>query len=152
MQTAALLFAAIVISTPTDIRWTHDVRPQCAVDTACTDFEALVLYCGCVQQGREWAPKARITGTVEIYLSNQEFLIHELMHVVDFRRFLRRYGEAVESRRFGLRADCEAFAAHARVHFTDVLREAQRESMLQRDHSDVGAPSDRRISTPSRRR
>jgi hypothetical protein len=121
--------AAVTLST------SRSVRNACydIVDTACTNFEDVELYCVCAPRVGGWAPQVRITAQPHMYLSSSFYRLHEMGHVFDFENAMRGHAAEMETRAFTSRTACDEFLAQQRLDFPTVLRGFVRTSMWLRD-------------------
>jgi hypothetical protein len=103
------------------------------VDTACTSFDDATLACVCAAKGEQWSPTVHLTVQPRMYLSHDIYLQHELAHIYDFERAMRRHVAGIQATSFPSLSACEAFAAEQSVAFRDVQHDFERASMKLRD-------------------
>jgi hypothetical protein len=110
-------------------------RAACVtVETACTRFDAVELYCDCALKGGDWAPRVRIDVQPRMYVTSIDYVVHEFSHLFDFRNVMTRHADEIESHSFPTLSACEGFIGATRQKFPDALSSFRRESMKLRDH------------------
>ncbi len=111
------------------------VRAACKkVETACTRFEAVELYCECALKDDRWTPRVRIEVQPRMYITSLDYVSHEFSHIFDFKNAMERYADKVETRSFVSQVGCDSFLGETRARFTNVLFAFRRDSMMRRDH------------------
>lgn len=111
------------------------VRTACngAVESACTSYSESALTCSCLRQHGRWAPVASIDSRPRMFTSSQQWLVHEMEHLVDFNVAMHRHADDIESRAFATKTACDAFAQQSEREFISVLRDFVRASTMLRD-------------------
>ncbi len=111
------------------------VKAACKkVETACTRFDAVELYCDCALTKGRWTPRVRIEVQPRMYITSLDYVSHEFSHIFDFKFAMEHHADGIEAHSFETYLGCDSFLGETRAGFTNVLLEFRRDSMMRRDH------------------
>ena len=99
----------------------------------CTTFREVALICDCKEEGGSWKLAAVARAIPYVYLSNIQFLRHELLHIFDFRQYLGQHVKSLGAIMFATRKACDAHAMAAALAFPDTMKKITRLSSARRD-------------------
>ena len=74
---------------------------------ACTQFVLPKLTLVCQPAEREWSMSASARFIAIVYVLNQHYVAHEMMHIADLKADTKRHMLGLEKRRYGDAAACE---------------------------------------------
>ena len=111
----------------------------------CTTFRQVWLTCRCDVGADGWSVKAAIRGVPLTYVTNVTFVRHEKLHIGDFRYYLGKHVEALESQSFSSFATCDRFATLAMNTFYRTFQSVARISAALRDQRSAGTSEDHLI-------
>lgn len=112
------------------------VRSKCgsAARIGCTNFDDFMLTCYCTKDEEGWRPDALASAVPQIYLTNFNYLSHEMLHIADFRYMLGTHVKAIESHVFPSKASCDRYATAVVAAFPDTMARVARISTALRDN------------------
>jgi hypothetical protein len=111
------------------------VREKCGPSAriGCTNFTDFMLTCYCLKGRDGWRPDGLASAVPQIYLTNFNYLSHEMLHVTDFRHMLSTHVKAIESNVFRSQASCDRYATAVVAAFPDTMKRIGRISTALRD-------------------
>lgn len=101
--------------------------------TGCTTFREIALVCDCRPEGKGWRIAAIARAIPHVYLSNFQYLQHELLHIWDFREYLEKHAKALGAIPFTSHKACDDHALAAAIAFPETMKKITRLSSARRD-------------------
>lgn len=108
----------------------------------CTQFREAALLCECREGDDGWRVEAAVRVVPSVYVDGMRWVQHEMLHVADFRHFLRTHVSAMGSRRFETVSGCERYTRAVMNAFAGTLRRIARISADRRDGQAVATSED----------
>ena len=108
----------------------------------CTQFREAALMCACTEGSAGWQVDASVRAIPSVFIEKVSWLGHEMLHIADFRYFLKVHLRAMEARRFDTIGECERYTRGATDAFGETLARIARISADRRDGKRVATSED----------
>ncbi len=115
------------------IQYLADVNGPCKLHKrGCTTIAA-DFFCGWAETAGRWTLHPHLTARPSIYITTDEVLRHELLHIADINASLNRYAASLMLRTFETEEECAKFVAGEAKLFAHTIALMQRETTIRRD-------------------
>ncbi len=124
------------------VQYYADVNAPCKLHKrGCTTITA-DFFCGCLQNGGKWTAQPRLVARPAIYITTDDVLRHELLHISDITASLKSYATSLLLRSFDTQEACTKFIDGEAKLFAHTIALMQRETTIRRDGVRYAGPVD----------